>query len=53
VVSNIANESSNNLFLPGWLDEDPCYAGLAKSRKKREERYEAWVKDLFPKANGN
>ena len=31
-----------------WLDEDPCYAGLAKSRKKREEHYEAWVKDSIP-----
>jgi putative transposase len=31
-----------------WLDEDPCYAGLAKSRKKREELYAAWVKDSIP-----
>lgn len=31
-----------------WLDEDPCYAVLAQSRKKREERYEAWVKNFVP-----
>ena len=31
-----------------WLDEDHCYAGLAKSRKKREASYEAWVKDFIP-----
>jgi putative transposase len=33
----------------GWLDEDPCYLGLASNRKKREERYKAWVKDSIPK----
>ena len=31
-----------------WLDFDPCYMGLAGSKKKRAERYKGWVKGTIP-----
>jgi putative transposase len=31
-----------------WLDFDPCYMGLAGSKKKRAERYREWVKGTIP-----
>ena len=30
-----------------WLDDDPCYLGLADSEKKRAESYAAWIKETI------
>lgn len=31
-----------------WLDYDPFYDGLGKTRKKREKKYKSWLLESIP-----
>lgn len=32
-----------------WLDDDPCYLRMGKSKEERQKRYRHWMQDSIPK----
>jgi putative transposase len=36
-----------------WLDQDPCYMGLGRTRSTRETRYRGWVRAAVPSGEWN